>query len=290
MSQSNIVLFQGLISMILLPDYPATTKWLSEAEKIVAQGRLAADVGSDNVLDEEKVSIWVGIAQAAKDVRVWLFACLQMSTTASISYSHFFPTLIKEIGFKNNTTVLLLTSPPYLFAFFWAISFATVADRKQNRSVSAGISAIVAMVGSILMITVLHNHWARYGFTFLVCAGTFGIYSTTYTWLSSTIPRPPIKRAAAIGIANSLANLASLFANYFWLDQYAPTFSVSWGCTLAFQVLALASILGLCFLLKRGNKRFERIAVEANPNDAATMMHLDDETQQAVRNGFRYIT
>ena len=276
--------------MILLPDYPATTKWLSEAEKIVAQGRLAADVGSDEVLDEEKVSIWVGIAQAAKDVRVWLFACLQMSTTASISYSHFFPTLIKEIGFKSNTTVLLLTSPPYLFAFFWAISFATVADRKQNRSVSAGISAIVAMVGSILMITVLHNHWARYSFTFLVCAGTFGIYSTTYTWLSSTIPRPPIKRAAAIGIANSLANLASLFANYFWLDQYAPTFRVSWGCTLAFQALAFASILGLCFLLKRGNKRFESIAEEVNPNDAATMMHLDDETQQAVRNGFRYIT
>jgi len=115
-----------------LPDYPATTKWLSEAEKIVVQGRLAAEVGSDDLLDEEKVSIWVGIAQAAKDVRVWLFACLQMSTTASISYSHFFPTLIKENGFKENTIVLLLTSPPYLFALFWAIGFATVADRKQN--------------------------------------------------------------------------------------------------------------------------------------------------------------
>jgi MFS family permease len=262
--------------MIFLPDYPATTQWLSEAEKVIAQGRLAADAGSEDVLGEENISIWRGIAQASMDIRVWLFACLQMATTASISYSHFFPTLIKQIGFKDNTKVLLLTSPPYLFAFVWALSFATVADRKQNRSISAGISAIVAMVGSILMITVLNNHWARYAFTFLVCAGTFGVYSTTYTWLSSTIPRPPVKRAAAIGIANSCANLASLFANYF--------------CTLAFQALAFSSIVALRLVLRRGNKRFEQAIRETDPDDTAAMAQLDEDSQRAVLNGFRYIT
>lgn len=276
--------------MVLLPDYPATTNWLTEAEKIVAQGRLAVDVGSEDPLGEEDVSIWVGISLSLKDLRVWLFACLQMATTASISYSHFFPTLIKQIGFKNNTQVLLLTSPPYLFSFIWALSFAYAADRKQNRSVSAGISAVVAMLGSILMITILDNHWARYAFTFLVCAGTFGIYSTTYTWLSSTIPRPPIKRAAAIGITNTLANLASLFANYFWLDQYGPLFRESWGCELAFQALALACILALRCLLKLGNKRFEKITRETDLDDAVAVAQLDDDAQRAVMNGFRYIT
>ncbi|EUC41072.1 hypothetical protein COCMIDRAFT_107103 [Bipolaris oryzae ATCC 44560] len=280
----------GLCAMIFLPDYPATTKWLSEDEKIVAQGRLAADAGSESTLGEEDVKIWSGIVLASKDVRVWLFACLQMAVTASISYSHFFPTLIKQIGFKNNTTVLLLTSPPYLFAFIWALSFAVVADKKQNRSIGAGISAVVAMLGSILMMTILDNHWARYGFTFLVCVGTFGVFSTTYTWLSSTIPRPPIKRAAAIGIANTCANTASLFANYFWLDQYQPVFTVSWGCTLAFQTLAFSSILALCFLLRRGNKKFERLARTTDRNDADAIARLDDDSQRAILNGFRYIT
>ena len=140
------------------------------------------------------------------------------------------------------------------------------------------------------MIAVLDNHWARYSFTFLVCAGTFGIYSTTYTWLSSTIPRPPIKRAAAIGICNSLANLASLFANYFWLDQYAPAFRESWAFTLAFQALALTCILALRHLLERGNKMFDKLARETNPDDAVAMAQLDDDAQRAVLNGFRYIT
>jgi hypothetical protein len=31
------------------------------------------------------------------------------------------------------------------------------------------------------MITALYNPWTRYAFTFLVVAGTFGVYSTTYT-------------------------------------------------------------------------------------------------------------
>ncbi|KAL5113494.1 hypothetical protein ACEQ8H_008630 [Pleosporales sp. CAS-2024a] len=251
----------GLVAMVFLPDYPATTKWLSETEKTVAQGRLAADSGSEDVLGEENISIWRGISQSVKD-----------------------------IGFKNNTKVLLLTSPPYLFAFVWSISFAAVADRKQTRSTAAGISALTAILGSIMLITVTDNPWARYAFTFLECSGTFGVYSTTYTWLSSTIPRPPVKRAAAIGISNTCANLASLFANYFWLDHYAPLFRVSWGCILAFECLVLSCIVTLRVVLKRGNKRLESLARETDPDDAAAMARLDDDSQRAVLNGFRYIT
>ncbi|KAJ5911718.1 uncharacterized protein N7473_001021 [Penicillium subrubescens] len=188
----------GVIALFVLPDFPSTTKWLSHEEKVVAQGRLAADAGSDSLLDEEKVPITRGLIWAAKDLRTWMFACLQMATTASISYSHFFPTLIKQLGFKNSTTVLLLTSPPYLVAFFWALSWAYVADRRQVRSMPAGVSECLAMVGTILLIAIKDSFWARYGFTFLVCCGTFGVYSTTYAWLSSTITQPPIKRAIAI--------------------------------------------------------------------------------------------
>jgi sugar phosphate permease len=279
----------GTIAIFVLPDFPSTTKWLTLEEKVVAQGRLAADAGSDTVLDEEKVPITRGLMWAAKDVRTWIFACLQMATTASISYSHFFPTLIKQLGFKNSTTVLLLTSPPYLVAFFWALSWAWVADRRQTRSVPSGVSQCVAIIGTILLIAVDGSLWARYAFTFLVCCGTFGVYSTTYAWLSSTMTQPPIKRAVAIGIANTCANIASLFANYFWLDQYAPTYRQSWGCLLAFQALGLCCILTLRFILQRANKKFESLANEADVTDALFIARLDEDERKAVQNGFRYI-
>lgn len=279
----------GTTALFVLPDFPGTTKWLSDVEKIVGQARLAVDAGSDALLDAEEVPILRGIMWAAKDVRTWLFACLQMSTTASISYSHFFPTLIQQLGFKNSTTVLLLTSPPYLLAFFWAISWAWFADRHQIRSIPAGVSQCVAIVGSILLIAVSGPLWARYGFTFLVCCGTFGVYSTTYAWLSSTITQPPVKRAVAIGLANTCANIASLFANYFWLDQYEPMFRQSWGCLLAFQTLGLSCILTIRFMLRRKNQKFDDLVSEGQTADAIFMSHLDDETRNAVQNNFRYV-
>lgn len=199
-------------------------------------------------------------------------------------------TLVQEIGFSNSTTVLLLTSPPYVVSFFWSIGWAWVADRRQIRSLLAGISELVAMIGTIILIAMTEKfRWVRYAFTFLVSCGSYGVYCTTYAWLSSTIPQPRVKRAASIGLANTCANIASLYANYFWLDQYGPTYRVSWGCLLAFEALGTGCILILPFLLNRANKRFERLASTVDTNDPTTMSQLDDDSKRAIVNGFRYV-
>ncbi|KAK5110898.1 hypothetical protein LTR62_005436 [Meristemomyces frigidus] len=279
----------AVAAMFILPDYPGTTRWLTQQEKDIAQARLAVDVGSDDILDEEKIGIGKSLLQAAKDHRVWLFACMQMATTASISYSHFFPTLLKGLGFKNAFITLLLTSPPYVLGFFYAISLAWAADRMQLRSPFAGTSAVVALIGGIMAVALpSHAQWPRYVAMFFLVCGTYGIYCATYTWLSSTIPRPPAKRAASIGIANSFANLASFYANYFWLDKYAPDYTESWGTVIAFLVLALLCISALRFSLNRSNKKFERLAGEAAAGDL-DMRGLSEEEHRAVVNGFRFV-
>ncbi|KAI2997176.1 Flavofamily protein [Aspergillus niger] len=280
----------ALIAMALLPDFPATTKWLTEAERVVAQARLATDAGSESAPEEQKVPLSQAVVRAAKDVRTWIFACMQMATTATISFSHFFPTLIKGIGFTNNTNVLLLTSPPYVVGFFGAVGWGWCADRWQNRLVPAGISLSAAIIATILLIAVPeYLKWAHYTFTFMICCGTYGVYATTYAWLSSTIVQPPAKRAAAIGMANTCANIASLFANYFWLDQYEPTYRVSWGCILAFEWLGMGCILVLRVLLNRANRRFAELAETVDSNDGLAMQRLDQDEQRAVLNGFKYV-
>lgn len=281
----------GLIALYLLPDYPATTKWLIEEEKVVAQVRLSQSNGSDEVVTEETSSVRRGLVWALRDVRVWLFACLQMATTVDISYSHFFPTLIKDLGFKSNTKTLLLTSPPYVFAFMFVVTLCFLADRKQKRSMFAILSICIAMSACIVLIATNERHqWVRYAFIFPVTAGTFGVYATTYTWLSSTIPQPAIKRAAAIGIANSLANLGSLYANYFWLDEFEPTFRVSWSILLGFQVVGLTCMVILRLLLQRSNRAFEKLSEEIPMNDSATIARLNPDERRAVAGGFRYVT
>ena len=53
--------------------------------------------------------------------------------------------------------------------------------------------------------------------------------------------------------------------------------------------LGLACILTIRLTLKKANKRFDQLASEVDPNDAQAMAALDDDSQRAVLNRFRYI-
>lgn len=281
----------GVAAFFLLADYPRDTKWLSPDERMVAQARLALEVGSQDALDEEKVGPLRSLLQAAKDYRVWLFACMQMATTASISYSHFFPTLIDDLGFKSHTTTLLLTSPPYVVAVIWCLTCAWVADKKQTRSVVAMPSAMIALIGAIAAVALPEqSQWPRYGVMFLLCMGTYGVYTTTYTWLSSTIVKPPSKRAASIGVANTFANVASFYGNYFWLDKYEPAYKQSWGCIIGFIALCSCCIVALFLVLTKRNKEFDRLERAVLDGDVQVDdANLSEEQSRAVRQGFRYV-
>ncbi|KAF5568784.1 allantoate permease [Fusarium phyllophilum] len=146
-------IFISVVAFFLLPDYPGTTSWLTRKKELSLRvdWLLMLEV---KILGEEEITMKQAILSAVRDYRVWLFACLQMSTTASFSFSHFFPTLIKQLGFKNNTIVLLLTAPPYLFSFIRALSFAWDADRRQKRSPHAAISGLTAIAATIALVAI----------------------------------------------------------------------------------------------------------------------------------------
>lgn len=67
----------AVLAFFALPDYPATTKWLSDDEKICAMARLADDIGSESLV-QEVVPMTGALLMAVRDYRVWLLACLQM--------------------------------------------------------------------------------------------------------------------------------------------------------------------------------------------------------------------
>ena len=147
-----------------------------------------------------------------------------MSMTTLIGFNQFFPTLVEGLGYENKITILLLTAPPYLVAFFIAFGFSWHADRRQERSWHDRIAVMLCIVGLVMIVaTPTHLYKVRYGATFFVTAGSFAGYNVTCEWkspwlrdlkpltiitidpwLASVVPRPHTKRAAAIAIANSM--------------------------------------------------------------------------------------
>ena len=65
----------ALPAYFILPNYPSTTKWLSEQERALAIWRLASE--ADGEEDEVKGSVLTGLKQACIDPKVWLLVVIQ---------------------------------------------------------------------------------------------------------------------------------------------------------------------------------------------------------------------
>lgn len=117
--------FFACLTALVIPDWPATTKWLSEEEKALGITRLIEDAGEE----ETEIETMGAFKMAAKDYRVWLCILGQVTSRtiypagrleannfdqsclqAVASLTNFLPTLVKAFGFSTINT-LLLTAP-----------------------------------------------------------------------------------------------------------------------------------------------------------------------------------
>ena len=74
-----LFLIEGVITIVIaflcipiLPDFPRTTKWLSDEERQLAIWRLEEEVGQDDWVSRDEQHLWDGFKLACKDVKVWL--------------------------------------------------------------------------------------------------------------------------------------------------------------------------------------------------------------------------
>ncbi|PCH35555.1 MFS general substrate transporter [Wolfiporia cocos MD-104 SS10] len=84
-------IFVGIASIFLLPDYPHNTRWLTLAQRRLAQIRLAEDAGEADE-DGTNGSALIGLKLALKDPKVPIMALVCFSETLGLGFINFFPT------------------------------------------------------------------------------------------------------------------------------------------------------------------------------------------------------
>jgi hypothetical protein len=159
----------GLIALFLFPDYPRTTRWLSQDEKLFAEWRMANEVAG--IIDEDSSGIWWGVKEALKDPLTYMFTFMQMMLTTGQSFTYFLPSIIKTLGY-NNTITLLLTAPPYFVAFCGSVALAYSAARRNERTWHIVLPLMVSLLGNIMAMAV-QGTGPRYLSIFFM---TFGVY------------------------------------------------------------------------------------------------------------------
>ncbi|KAF5524818.1 MFS transporter prlL [Colletotrichum aenigma] len=247
--EGSVTALVAIFGFFLLPDDPSETRWLTEEERKLAVERIRRDT----VGHQERGSTWEGLKQACKDPKTWLFCLMQNLHISACSFNNFFPTIVRSMGFRS-TTALLLTAPPYFVSGFLGIPFAWSSGRFNERTwhITAGLS--LAIVG-FAMTCGSQNNAVRYTATFLYATGAYSVGSVILGWVSNTLSQTPEKKAVAYSLVNVTANLAYIYCAYLWPSSDGPKYMMGFSSMIAFAAASIMCAWAMRAWLIRVNKK-----------------------------------
>ncbi|KAF8198098.1 MFS general substrate transporter [Pholiota molesta] len=290
--EGAITIFVGFNAMWLLPDYPHNTRWMTSFELRLAQARLSEDAGEADK-DTAEDSQMQGLILAIKDPKVAIFALMTTAQLLGLSFVQFFPTLTQTLGFSTTVT-LLLAAPPWIVASVVCCVNAWHADKTGERFFHIAGWWWGVILGFIIALSTM-SLAGRYISLFLMACGYVG-FAMTLVWVSNAIPRPPAKRAAAIGIVNGTGNLGNLMGSYTWKSAWGPKYHQSMAISLGALVISTLLSLLMRQILVRENRKLdqdEKAAMEGanriRVEEAARLEGITFEQALERRKGYRYL-
>ncbi|KAL0937832.1 allantoate permease [Colletotrichum truncatum] len=275
----------ALVAMWILPDYPHTTKWLSEEERAYAAWRLIEDVQEADTYGEQ--GMWDGVKMAVRDYRLYIFVLMQHISLVSQTFQYFFPTIVGTLGYGKINT-LWLTAPAWAATFLISLCVTYSSSKTKDRSIHICCLTLLSAVGNAIA-TGSSVVGVRYFAMFLMPMGAVSAYQIIVSWVANSFPRPLVKRSSCIAIANMIGNTATIYGSYLYPSstgpQYVPGGSANAVMCLLVGVLALV----LRYLHIWENKKLERAEQEAAAAVEGGGKITVDLTQEKRAAGFRYV-
>ncbi|KAK9237053.1 major facilitator superfamily domain-containing protein [Lipomyces kononenkoae] len=256
----------ALTSMLVLPNLPATTRWLSKEERLLAIVRMIEDVGTRDddaapnseletvdVLPQSKFrSAMVGFTMAVRDPKVLNFLQMMFCFATTAGINTVFPTIVNSLGFDRPKT-LLLTAPPWLLVAITSVINSFHSDKTGERYWHMMWGPCLSLVGFVIGISTTKTA-PRY-VAMMLLLQIYNSWSLGFAWLSNSVPRPPIKRAAAVAAVNIGGNIPNIFVPYLFYSTASPNFYVGFAVCIVFAFLGMTGATTLRWQLSRLNKK-----------------------------------
>ncbi|KAL4767388.1 major facilitator superfamily domain-containing protein [Aspergillus nidulans var. acristatus] len=229
----------AMLGLLMLPDHPLTTRWLTPEERKLAHAQVLA-----------------GLKEACRDPRLYLLAFMQNMHLSACSFNNFFPTVIGGLGF-NSTITLALTCPPYLVSGAVGVVVGITSGKWNERTwhitVTMGIAVIAFIVSCATM-----NTAARYLCCFLFTSGAYGVNSVILGWVSATLGQTAEKKAASLSFVNVVANASYIYTAYLYPDPDGPRYIIAMSSNAAFGAATVMSAWALRWWLQATNRKIQR--------------------------------
>ena len=97
--------------MLVIPDFPSTTKWLTPEQRAYAAYRLKMDAEEED--DAHATGLMQGLILCLKDWRLYIFMAMLHSNVLAGTFQYVFPSIVQTLGYPRIQTLLLTVSNSY---------------------------------------------------------------------------------------------------------------------------------------------------------------------------------
>ncbi|GLI80730.1 hypothetical protein PoHVEF18_009087 [Penicillium ochrochloron] len=246
----------ALIALFILPDFPSSSRRLSEREKRVAVARLATENVTAITADGEQLSNWGAIKVSVSNWRTWAFVAGYMIIVGSSTLTYFYPTLIKGLfGNASTEKINFLTMPIYGVAFVCTAITAYFSDKIPAwRGLVIACWLTFSLICSII-VCVVYDFTARYVLLVLMAAGLWATNAGTLAFASSAFAgMHPQARGVSLALVNALGNLAQIYGSYLFPDSDRPKYIKGFSVISAMLVVGIVVFSGLHIWFRRNAK------------------------------------
>ncbi len=237
-------LLMGIVTLWYLDDGIDEAKWLTQDEKQVLKGHIAAE-------KEEKTRH--SLRDGLLDWRVWLFGFVYFCFVVGLyGISFWLPQMIKSTGVQNAFYIGLLTAIPNAVAIIGMLWIGRSSDKTLERRWHTLICAIVAGLGL--------GFSAAFGSTTMIAVvavtvGLVGIMAClSIFWSVPTALLAGTAAAGGIALINSMGNLSGFVAPYMLGYIKDMTKSLSLGLYGLAAFVIIGGILVMLFAPRRSSE------------------------------------
>jgi len=275
-----ITFIVAVIAFFVMHDYPSTAKFLTAEEKVEVTHRLTQDRSS--LADEYDTKY---MFHALKDWKIWVHMFITIGIyTPLYSVSLFMPTIVKGLGYTNETAQLM-TVPPYVVACLFCISAGYIADKKQTRGIFMIGFILVALIGFIMLIS-SQNNTVKYIGIFFVTSGVYPNVPQGIAWNGNNIGGST-KRGVGMAMHVAFGNIGGAIAAYIYRSTDAPKFTSGHAILIGFQTMSLVLSIFMTLYLRRENSR-RHVASGKLPEEYTETEKLAERERGDYASFFRY--
>ncbi|UPK92896.1 hypothetical protein LCI18_003831 [Fusarium solani-melongenae] len=274
LTEGVFTIILGIVVYLVLPDFPNTARWMSQAEKDFIQARLPINAPRAAEKDFDWTEFW----QTLKDPKLWLFLlCWAFYTIGTTGLQFYQPTVIANLGFTTIAQAQLLNIPPAIFACVLTIVFGWVANTGHIPLPAIPLTFMIIIEACYVVLYTFPNTGGVYAAT--VIAGGFSIawYTMMWPWRVQTTDGAT-GSAFAIAFANSYGQIGGAVGSQLFNSRFAPRYTTSFGIAMGF--IGAAIIMNIVtwsatWRVDVATRRLKRARVAASKRNEAILDDVD---------------